>query len=108
MRSARGRLAWLIGGLAVAGTGGPVLRRLRRASPEAPPPEAADARAEELRRKLAESRELLTEREEFEGGETPVDRAEPAPEGVEEHRRRVHEHGRAAVDELRGGAGSGR
>ena len=91
----------------VAAAGGVVLRRLRSAFADSPPPEGVDARAQELRRKLAESRELLTEREEFEGAETPVDRAEPAPEGVEERRRRVHEQGRAAVDELRGGAGSG-
>ena len=43
----------------------------------------------------------MGEREEFESAETTVDRAEPAGESVEERRRRVHEEGRAAVDEMR-------
>lgn len=62
---------------------------------------AADPRAEELRRKLDESRSLVDERDEFEGGEVPVDRAEPAPEDPESRRRAVHEAARATVDEMR-------
>jgi hypothetical protein len=62
---------------------------------------AADPRAEELRRKLDESRSLVDERDEFEGAEVPVDRAEPAPEDPESRRRAVHESARATVDEMR-------
>jgi hypothetical protein len=61
---------------------------------------AADPRAEELRRKLDESRSLVDERDEFEGAEVPVDRAEPAPEDPEARRRAVHESARATVDEM--------
>lgn len=60
-----------------------------------------DPRAEELRKRLDESRAIVSEREEFEEAETPVDhvdeRAEP---GVDERRKSVHEHGRATIDEL--------
>jgi hypothetical protein len=62
---------------------------------------AADPRAEELRRKLDESRSLVDERDEFEGAEVPVDLAEPAPEDPESRRRAVHESARATVDEMR-------
>jgi hypothetical protein len=61
---------------------------------------AADARAEELRRKLQESRALEEERAAFEEGETTLDRADPE-EPPEERRRGVHERGRAAADEMR-------
>ena len=76
------------------------LRALRRRRPEGTPPVAADPRAEELRRKLAESRALVDERDEFEAGETPVDEAEAGPE-VDDRRRRVHEEGRAAARRMR-------
>jgi hypothetical protein len=51
-----------------------------------------DARAEELRAKLAESRSA-----------DPVPEVEPSPEPElpEDRRRRVHEEGRAALDEMR-------
>ena len=55
--------------------------------------------AEELRRKLDESRSLVSEREEFEAGETPID-------AVEDRRRAVHERGRGAIDDI-GSQGSG-
>ena len=61
---------------------------------------AADPRAEELRRKLDESRSLVDERDEFEGAEVPVDRAEAAPEDPESRRRAVHESARATIDEM--------
>jgi hypothetical protein len=51
--------------------------------------------AEELRAKLAESRSIEHDRDEFVSGETPVD-LDP-----EERRRRVHEHGRDALNEMR-------
>jgi hypothetical protein len=71
--------------------------------PPLPPAEpATDPRAEALRAKLAESREVVGEREEFERAETPVDEADP-----DERRKRVHEAARAAVDEMRGGSSGG-
>ena len=67
----------------------------------APGPEPRDdPRAEELRRKLAEARTIVEEREEFEAAETPVDRAETAPE-VDERRKRVHEEGRRTAERMR-------
>jgi hypothetical protein len=82
-------VAWLLGAFAVFG----FLRRRR---------EAADPRAEELRRKLADSRGLVEERDEFEDAEVTVDRAEPAPEDPESRRHAVHDAGRAAVERMRG------
>jgi hypothetical protein len=66
-------------------------------APAQPPP---DPRAEELRRKLAESRSIVEEREEFEAAETPVDRVEAAPE-LDERRRRVHERARGTARKMR-------
>jgi hypothetical protein len=68
-----------------------------------PAPDAADERAEELRAKLAESRVEETPPE-------PVAEEEPdpvpEPESPEDRRARVHEEGRAALDEMRSdGAG---
>jgi hypothetical protein len=60
-----------------------------------------DPRAEELRRKLAESRAMVAEREEFEAAELTVDLAEPAPEDPESRRRSVHEAARATVEQMR-------
>jgi len=53
-------LPWLLGGFAVLG----FLRRRREA-----PITAGDPRAAELRRKLAESRSIVEERDEFEAAE---------------------------------------
>jgi hypothetical protein len=86
-------LAWLLGGFALLG----FLRR-RREPPAAP---AVDPRAEELRRKLAESRTIVEERDEFEGAELTVDLAEPAPEDPESRRHAVHESARATVEQMR-------
>jgi hypothetical protein len=60
-----------------------------------------DPRAEALRRKLAESRSIVEERDEFEAAETTVDQAEPAPEDPETRRRAVHEAARATVERMR-------
>ena len=71
--------------------------------PTAPPPElepTLDPRAEELRRKLEESRLLVGERDEFESGETTVDEAQAA-ETPDERRRRVHDEARAQVERMR-------
>jgi hypothetical protein len=108
---------------------GVVLARLRR-TPEAPPP-PRDERAEELRRKLAEAREAAVDEDDFEaagmGAETLVEepvvpepeppRPEPEPstpvaeepsapeqrpdDEFEAMRRRIHEEGRAAAEEMR-------
>ena len=97
----RVRLGWVLGAGAVAAVALRALgRRKPRATATAPAgvPDA-DPRAEELRRRLAESRAVVDEREAFEEGELPVDRADAA---VDERRRSVHEHGRAAVEDMRG------
>jgi hypothetical protein len=81
------RLLALLGGLAL-------LRALlsRRRTHEAPA--GLDPRADELRRRLEESRALAGEPEDFTSGETPVD--------AEERRRDVHARGRSAIDEMHG------
>jgi hypothetical protein len=92
------RLTWLAGaglaGLAAART---IISRRRSPAPAAEP----DPRADELRRKLAEARDIAGEREEFESAETTVDQAE-AGDDLAERRREVHERGRAAAEEMRG------
>ena len=97
------RLLTLLSG-AVAGFGLYRLlvgRRPASVYEEPPAPEPRDdPRAEELRRRLAEARTMVEEREEFEAAETPVDRAEPALE-VDERRRRVHDEGRRAAERMR-------
>ena len=84
----RGRTAWIAGAVGAAGV---AYRALRRKQP------AADPRADELRRKLDESKPLVEEREEFEAGETTVDEAT-----LDEKRASVHEQGRAAMREMKG------
>jgi len=71
-------------------------------APAEPASAAADQRAEELRARLAESRvaEPVVEETPLE----PVSDSEPdpvpEPESPEERRARVHEEGRAALDEM--------
>lgn len=79
--------------LAVLG-GAALLRAWLSRRRTAPPPELADPRADELRRKLEESRPLVGEEDAFASGETPVD--------ADDRRRDVHERGREAIDEMRG------
>ena len=97
----RVRVGWLAGGVGVLGA--VVYRALRRGDAAPPAVAEPDPRAEELRSRIAESRALVDEREEFEAAETPVDQAEPSGpnEPVEDRRRHVHERGRAAVDRMR-------
>jgi hypothetical protein len=59
-----------------------------------PPREAAPV--DDLRAKLAAARDLEVEREEFEGGEVPVDEAVD----VETRRADVHARARKAIDDL--------
>src|SRR5262249_42521431 len=91
----RGRTAWIAGALGAAGVAYRALRRRPRST--------ADPRADELRRKLDESKPLVGEREQFESGETAVDEAEPAT--LEEKRDAVRERGQAAAREMRGEKG---
>jgi hypothetical protein len=95
-------IAGVVGG-ALAG----LFLRRRRAHAE-----PADPRTEELRQKLAEAREGAADESEFEaagmGAETIVEPDEPgeeAGEDVDSLRRRVHDQGRAAADEMRRTAG---
>jgi hypothetical protein len=121
-----GRLAWFLAGVAVAAAAAArlFLRKPPEAirPPAAPvpvsPPEPAapgppiepdtpaaataadeeeDRRADDLRRRIEESRLVLDERDEFEGAETPVDEADP-----ESRRRDVHDRARQMVDRMRG------
>jgi hypothetical protein len=87
----RGRTAWIAGALGAAGVAYRALRRRPRP--------AADPRADELRRKLDESKQVVDDRAEFESGETPVDQAEVS---LDTKRTAVHERGQAAAREMRG------
>ena len=87
----RVRTAWLAG---AAGAAIAVYRKFRP-TPAAAPED--DPRAEELRRKLEESRTVVEEQhEEAASPETPVDEVD-----VESRRAAVHERARAATDEMR-------
>ena len=110
------RFALLIG----TGAGAVMLLVLRRRAQFVPGGgRASDARAEELRRKLAEARETTVDEEDFEAagmaGETMIEE-EPRPVrpaaamsggDVEDVRRRIHEEARAASEEMRRSNGSG-
>jgi hypothetical protein len=87
-------LAWALGGAALFGF-------LRRRQQPSPATTGTDPRAEELRRKLEESRSIVEERAEFEVGETPVDQAEPVAVDPAQRRREVHEEARATVEQMR-------
>jgi hypothetical protein len=88
----RNRAAWIAGALGAAGV---AYRALRRH-----PAPAADPRADELRRKLDESKPLVEEREEFESGETTVDTVDSAT--LDEKRAALHERGQAVAREMKG------
>jgi len=92
----RSRLAWLLAGFGIAAAAG---ARLLRRPPVATPAEP-DPRADELRQRIAEAREVVDERDAFEEAETTIDEA-PDPES---RRRGVHERGRAALERMRGDA----
>jgi hypothetical protein len=96
----RRRLAWLAGVLVLAGVA--VYRTLAGTPRTSEPlPVVPDPRAEELRRKLAESRATDTTAEpeaEPAAPEVPVADEAETPEG---RRRAVHEHGRAAAEKMR-------
>src|SRR5438128_12346458 len=91
-------LAGVVGGAAV-------YRAFRRHSgpvhgPSHDKAQEPDARAAELRAKLAQAREAGDDRESFEAGETPVDQVDVTPaDDLETRRRSVHDKARAAIDE---------
>ncbi len=90
-------LSFLLGAAGIAAAAR-LLRRRGRALPT-----VADVDpAEELRRRLEESRGIAEERAEFEAGETPVDAVEDvAPQSLDERRRRVHERAQEAIESMR-------
>lgn len=98
------RLVGWIGGAAGGLTAYRLLRRRPRVAPEAGPAEP-DVRADALREKLAESRssEPAAKPVAEEPPVEPVAEEQPVsePESPEARRRRVHEEGRAALDEMR-------
>jgi hypothetical protein len=99
-------LGW-VGGAVGGITAYRLLRRQRAAQlPAEPDPSLeGDTRAEELRAKLAETREAeptlpLAEEQPAEPGPEEGS-SESEPESPEDRRRRVYEEGRAALDEMR-------
>jgi hypothetical protein len=92
----RNRLAWVAGALGAAGVAYRAVRRRTRDLDH----KAPDPRADELRRKLDDSKQLVEEREEFESGETSVDEVDSTT--LEDKRAAVHERGHAAAREMRG------
>jgi hypothetical protein len=93
----RNRFAWLAGALGATGV---AYRALRRKTSDLDHEPGPDPRADELRRKLDESKTLVNERDEFESGETSVDHAEPMT--LDEKRAAVHERARSTAREMRG------
>jgi hypothetical protein len=96
------RLTAWIGGAVGGITAYRFFRRRPAASPgpsPEPAPEAPDERADELRAKLAESRTADPVPEES-PSEVEIEDAQE-PESPDERRRRVHEEGRAALDEMK-------
>ena len=90
-------IAW-VGGT-VGGLAAYRLLRRRQTAPE-PAPAEPDDRAEVLRAKLAETR--AEEEQAAAEEEPPAEPTESAPsEALDERRRRVHEEGRATIDEMR-------
>jgi hypothetical protein len=83
-------VAW-IGGT----VGGIAAYRLLRRRPLVEPAIEPDARADELRAKLAESRSAEPVVE-----EPPLEAEAMEPESPDDRRRRVHEEGRAALDDM--------
>ena len=94
------RLTAWIGGSAAGIAAYRLLRRRSQGAAEPPTGGSTepDTRAEELREKLAESRTADPASE-------PV--AEQEPESPDERRQRVHEEGRAALDEIQTDEDSG-
>ena len=93
-------LAPIAAAAAALGLVGVLSRRRRGAAEQADAP-AHDPRADELRRKLAESRSVADDREVWSSGEVTVDEAEPVPADPDARRRRIHAEGRSAAERMR-------
>ena len=95
----------LLAGAALGAALATLLGRRRR--PAAQPP--AGMRAERLRQKLDEAKSAASEGEPApESAPTgqAIAEPEPAPDEIEQERRRVHAEGRATADEMRRSGGS--
>jgi len=95
------RFAWLLAGFGIAAALGSRLFRRQATSTPLPVPEPApapDPRADELRQRIAEARDVVDERDTFEEAEVTIDEV-PDPAS---RRREVHDRGRAALDRMRG------
>ena len=95
------RLVPLISGLAGTLAAARVIHRRRARRAAEAPADAPDPRAESLRRRLDQARAVVTEQEEFDGAEVPVDEAEPAPVDPSGLRARIHAEGREKVEAMR-------
>jgi len=95
----RSRFAWLLAGFGIAAAlGSRLFRRQATSTPLPEPAPEPDPRADELRQRIAEAREVVDERATFEEAETTIDDA-PDPAS---RRREVHDRGKAALDRMRG------
>ena len=95
----RSRFAWLLAGFGIAAAlGSRLLRRQVTPTPLPEPAPEPDPRADELRQRIAEAREVVDERDTFEEAEVTIDEA-PDPAS---RRRAVHDRGRAALNRMRG------
>ena len=94
----RSRFAWLLAGFGIAAAlRSRLLRRTAAPTPVQEPAPEPDPRADELRQRIADAREVVDERATFEEAETPIDEA-PDPAS---RRREVHDRGRAALERMR-------
>jgi hypothetical protein len=92
-------LAWLAGALGIAG-----LVKALRQRPQTLPQARPDPRAEELRRRLEETRTIAAQPvEQADAAELPVDEVpDPAPARTRED---VHAKARAAIRDMQGSGG---
>jgi hypothetical protein len=95
----RSRFAWLLAGFGIAAAlRSRLFRRQVTSTPLPEPAPEPDPRADELRQRIAEARDVVDERDTFEEAEVTIDDA-PDPAS---RRRDVHDRGRAALDRMRG------
>ena len=95
------RLTAWIGGTAAGIAVYRLWRRRPQAVPETAEPVEPDARADELREKIAQSKAAESTTAEPAAEPVVEEPSVPDPESPEERRQRVHEEGRAALDEMK-------